>query len=611
MPKEAQIYVRCGTHPDLSKPRRFHLFHKHEYTPPSVEAGILQDIKKSSTLLLKQLKDASQSSELKSRLRAFVGLRGDFLSALTEVPEVKTFMSYVLFLESEVEKEIELLEKEREVEEILTGEKIVEVLGKEEEEVVEEIIEAPEKEYDNLLDALGDAINKEKENGESKLETMLKEYVTNHLGLLKWLIDQSLNLRELGIDQSEYQELLANLITVDTVLIANSKEDLGTKKSILIPLDFSPLRIPLAMLSTNINWNRISYPPLLLLWKENISQLVKPYRTLDRHPMMVYVPEYERTAEKAQEEIRRALENFRENIGPLIRNVKGLTPIGKRDTSPVFIREPLATIISVYLRYNPMSIDNFKVMDLGCGSGALLKDIYWGLIDKEELRSQLFIQTLLNDITEKPGNTLIKDSQQEDFLNKLELYVWTGDIRSLIEKAFEEAESFDVAFVNRVFDLYGGYGIFRFYKEKTPRNDLQTTVELRETISLDHPEKLPAFSGALAHEEVWRSIKYLLGQTIETAPHLAFLPAVEMNMLKNFFAWKGKDGLDLFQKLLSVARLVVVSVFPGSFETIFPKINDKNKIFHFEISESQRNYSIICVSKDNSLIDFLQKNFRE
>jgi len=610
VPKETQIYVRCGTHPNLFKPRRFQISHKHEYTPPSIEAGILQNVKKSSTLLLKQWKSTSQSGELKRRIGTFVGLRGDFLTALTEVPEVKTFINYVLFLESEVEKEIELLEKEREVEEILTGEKIVDELS-EEEEAVEEIIETPEKEYDNLLDALSDAINKEKETGESKLETMVKEYVANHLRLLNWLLGQSLNLRELGIDQSEYQELLANLITVDTVLIANSKEDLGTKKSILIPLDVSPLRIPLVMLSTNINWNRISYPPLLLLWKENISQLVKPYRTLDGHPMMVYVPEFRRDAERAQEEIRRALDNFRENIEPLIRNVKGLTPMGKRDTSPIFIRKPLATILSVYLCYNPMSIDNLKVMDLGCGSGALLKDIYLKLIDKEELRSQLFIQTLLNDITENPGNTLIKESQRENFLNKLELYVWRGDMRSLIEKAFQEAESFDVAFVNRVFDLYGGYGIFRFYKEKSPRNDLQTTVELHETTSLDHPEKLTAFSGALAHEEVWRSIKYLLGQRIETAPHLAFLPAIEMNMLKNFFAWKGKDGLDLFQKLLSVARLVVVSVFPGSFETIFPKVDEKDKIFHFEMSESQRTYSIICISKDKLLIDFLQKNVRE
>lgn len=615
MPKEPQIYVTCKTHPRLFKPRCFYTSHKHEYTPPSVEAEILQQIDKSTELLRKQLKITSCSLELRRRLDDFVRSRQDFLTTLTKVPEVETFKNYVLFLESEVEKEIEILEMEREVEEILTGEKIIEEVIKEEEEgeeeEAEEVIkeeEEAEKEYNNLLDAVSDAINKEKTRG-SEFEKTLATYSMSHLGLLGWLVEQSLRIRELKIDQSVFQKLLADLITIDTLLIANKKEELGTRRSILIPLDFSPLRIQLATLSTNIDWNRISYPPLLLQWREGISQLVKPYRTLDGHPMMIYVPEFRRTAERSQEEIRRALENFQETVEPLIRNVKGLTPMGRRGTAPTLIRKPIVMITSLYLNYNPMSIDNLRIMDLGCGSAALLKDIYQSLIDTE-LGSQIFIHTLLNDVMDNPGRTIIRESQKEQFLNKLEFHVWTGDMRETIERAYEEAVSFDIAFVNRVFDLYGGYGIFRFYKEAKSKNGMQTTVKLREMTSLDYQEKLVVFSGALAHGEIWRAIKYLLGQTIDTAPGVTFLPAIEMNMLKNFFAWKGKKGPYLFLKLVSVAKLVVVSVFPGSFETLFPNINSKNEIFHFPMNESSSNYSIICISKDKLLIDFLRTHLK-
>ena len=257
-----------------------------------------------------------------------------------------------------------------------------------------------------------------------------------------------------------------------------------------------------------------------------------------------------------------------------------------------------------------MSIDNLKIVDLGCGSGVLLRDIYHKLLDDEEIGTQISIHTLLNDIIEEPGRVLIRDCQKEEFVGKLELYIWTGDMRNLIGRAFEENENFDIAFINRVFDLYGGYGIFWFNKKAIASSSSQATVKKIEKVPIGRSEKFVAFSGAMIHEQLWRAMNLLLNQTTEMLANVVFLPTIDMNMIKNFFARKGQGGKITIDKLFSVVRLLVISVFPGSFATLFPGISDKDGILHFEIPhhKAKHTYSVICLSNDKALINYIKNH---
>lgn len=619
MSEEDQIHVSCSTHPRLHKPRLFLVSHRHEYAPPALEADIIQDAEKSTYCFKSRLQALFPSgSDFDANVQGFLANRQNLLETLSNTPEVKSFLNYVLGLESEVEAELEMETEKKAVEEMLEGE--VEEPGEEKtkETEITKTSESKGKEYDNLLDAMSHSIKGEKKqnSGESSLQNAIFEYVRSFLDLVDWLVEQRIQIKKYKISLQQLQQLIAEVISCDILLIAEEKDNLGSEKSLVIPLDISPLRISLISLlsggsSPDVkNWNRMFSPPVFMTWKDNILRLVKPYRSLDKHPIMIRIPKFDRDSERFQEEVERSLRHFHESADPLIDKLKGLTPFGKRGTRPSLIRKYLSGAISCYMDYNPFSIENFRAMDLGCGSGTLLRDSYHKLLEnRSESPKQILLYTLLNDKIKDPGKGLRSASENEEFAKKLQLEIREGDMRDLIVDVHARKEHFDMAFVNRVFDIYGGYGIFLFDKKEVPMGDLsQITVDTMEIVPYELENKVIAFCQYTPYSSLWRAFAFLLGQPVESRDENLFLPAVQMDSLNNFFASKGRDGSDLFERLLDTTELVFVSVFPGSFESVFP-LNEpqKNKIFAHQVIEPST-YSIIMISKDKSLIDYLTSN---
>lgn len=618
MPEESQIYVTCSTHPQLTRPKPFTVSHRHRYSPPAIEAEIIKEPEKSSKCLERRLKRVCLHSDFKKHVWKFVQERKKFLMALKKVPEIKSFENYILGLEADVETELQMRVEEKLVEKILEGE--VEETSGEKEGKIEEKPKKVKKEYDNILDAVSDAIRNEKKKRKATLQNHVANYVKSFLSLIEWLIKQRLQIKKLEISAVTFRQLIAELLTMDVIYISNVKDQLGTEKSIAVPLDISPWRIALAQLfaqdavNTNIkNWNRMFYPPIIILWKTDILHLAKPYRTLDKHPIMIRAPSFNKIPEGFLEEVVRTLRDFEESTDPLIRRIKGLTSTGKRRARPAFVTKNLSKFFSYYIDCNPLSIENLRIIDLGCGNGALLRDICLRLLDeRKDLRPRIFMQIILNDLTGNPGRSLREDSQREDLANKLELYIWEGDLRRLIDEVSRKGENFDIALINRVFDIYGGYGIFKFDKKDLKKDSSSyPTVATEEAVPFELDNKLITFSGLRNYTELWRAIGFLQNQAVEVGQDVVFLPAVEMNTFKNFFTWKNRDGLDLFKSLLNTAQLTLISVFPGSFETLFPLgKSDEKEIFHCEITESNT-YSLICVSKSSSLIDGLRQKIKD
>lgn len=246
-------------------------------------------------------------------------------------------------------------------------------------------------------------------------------------------------------------------------------------------------------------------------------------------------------------------------------------------------------------------------MDLGCGSGTLLTNSLHRLLENQnELSRQVLFYALLNDIVEDPGKGLRSASEREEFADKLKIEIREGDMRDLVAEVHNRKEHFDMAFINRVLDIYGGYGIFLFDKKEIPPNDLShITVDTKEIIPYELDNKVVVFYQYAPYSSLWRAIAFLLGQPVESRDEILFLPAVEMNAFGNFFTSKGRKGFDLFGKMLDTTELVFVSVFPGSFNSVFP-LNEaqKDNIFAHQVIEPST-YSIILVSKNKSLIDYM------
>ena len=619
MSEEAKIYAYCSTHPLLFKPQSFEVSKRHQYAPPAVEADIIQNAEESTNCFKSMLQAAFPfSSEFDANVEGFLTCRHDFLKVLNNTPEVKSFLNYVLGLESVIEKELEMEAEERAVEALLEDEVEESIKEPEKETLIVGTSEAKVKEYDNLLDALGDSIKEEKKrcDGKSSLQNMIFKYVESFLYLINWLVEQRTQIKKHKISLQQLQQLIAEVISCDVLLIADEKDHLGSEKCLVVPLDFSPLRISLTSLvsghsSASVkNWNRMFSPPIFMTWKDNIPRLVKPYRSLDKHPIMIRIPVFDKDPERFQKEVERSLRHFQNSADPLIEKLKGLTPFGKRGTRPGLIRKYLSSTISCYMNYNPFSIENLRVMDLGCGSGTLLRDSYHRLLEnKKELSRQILLYTLLNDIVKDPGKGLRSASENEEFVGKLELEIREGDIRDLIADVHNREEHFDIAFINRVLDIYGGHGIFLFDKKEVPINDLShTTVDTKEIVPYELDNKVIVFSQYASYTSLWRAIAFLLGQPVESGGEFLSLPAVEMNAFNNFFTSKGRKGFDLFEKLLDTSELVFVSIFPGSFESVFPlHETQKSKIFAHQVVE-RSTYSIILVSKNKSLIDYMASN---
>lgn len=608
---EQEVTVFCYAHPELRTASSIPLSHKHRYSPSAVEAEIVRHYEASTSSLKKKFKTLLSIKVLGSKVTDFLDHRESMLKELKESSAVKSYLQYILGLESEIERNLEAAAEEKELEEILAEEseekKIEDDQGP---EAIKDVV----KEFDSLLDAVSHSIVEEKlkNKGKSALHESIISYIKSFLELLDWLVEQRLKTRQYSMSKQQLQELISNIISCDVLYISEKNGKLGTG-TIAIPLDLSPLRIALATmlcepLDADVkNWNRMFSPPIFATLRVDAPVLMKPYRSLDNHPILIRIAQYEQDPEKFQEETKRTLTYFADITDPLIEKLKSLTPYGKRGTQPSFIRNYLVNAITYYVDFNPFSVENLRVMDLGCGSGSLLKDAYTKLLkDKPELAKNILVATLLNDVANLPGSVLRNVSEKEEFDGKLDIQIREGDMRDLIIDAHSKKEHFDIAFINRVFDIFGGYGVFLFEKKDLSTDlSLSSKVGTRELIPLELDHKVVAFYEYGPFTKYCRAIAFLMNLSVDTSPDTLFLPAVEMDTYKNFFSFKGRNGQDLFNNLLDVSEMVFVSVFPGSFDSVFPAKENAN-LFHHQVIKANA-YSIIIVSKDKSLIDGLAK----
>lgn len=557
----------------------------YEYSPLVIEASILNDeksVRKSTEQIKKKLQRQKEKKDIDKTLKPFLEKRSSFLSQLRSVPEVESFVRFTIDKAEEVRK------SQEEVREFLAGIGAIKELRKE----LSREIRVQFKRRSFLIDATRKAIL----TGNVDLKKSLVEYVRNF----------NEELRRLVIERA-MSETIYTILAADVLIIAEEKQNLRTAKTLAIPLDLSPLRLSLAMLKENQRFyqSRIYYPPLFLLYNPEASaiNLARPYRTIDGHPVFIRAPKFEADKIAAQRDTSDARKNFEQKVGPLLYALKGLA--GTSETTPSLITEPLIQVIFAYLSFNPLSKDLLKIIDLGCGSGALLKKIFTKVIDKGPLDETITVSALLNDDSQKdPGKSFRSLSLQEPYATLFDARVWRGDLRKLVIELDSLDERFDIAFINRVLDMYGGYGIFEFqFRPKKMNGGCSSCTERKKPIEPNVGDVL-AFTESIAHEDAWRAIKYIFDrQARKKEEGMYLLPSIDMKMRKNFF---GFEGLDIFERLLALSKLLVVSIFPGDFKTLFPEVKSiKDKIYYCQ-KTSSISYSELCISKSKELIEHIK-----
>lgn len=182
--------------------------------------------------------------------------------------------------------------------------------------------------------------------------------------------------------------------------------------------------------------------------------LARPYRTIDGHPVLICAPRFEADKTTAQRETSDARRNFEQKVGPMLHAIKGLAGTG--ETTPSFITDPLIQVILAYMSFNPLSKELMKIVDLGCGTGALLRRILIKVLDKCPIDETFNLYALLNDDTHAdPGKRLRFLSLEEPYAGLFDSRAWKGDMRRLVTELDSFNERFDIAFINRVLTCTG------------------------------------------------------------------------------------------------------------------------------------------------------------
>lgn len=587
----AHVSTSCWADP-FSTTSPFPIVNSYEYSPIVIEASILsseRNVRKSTEQIKKALRDQAKTNEMEAELVHFLEKREDFLLELQSVPQVEAFVRFIIDKAEEVRK------SQEEIKESLDTIGAIRDLQRE----LSRAIRPQFKKRDLLIDAIREAIlfgGKEPVAAKS-----LSNYIKNF----------NTELRRL-VNEEGKSEIVYTILAADVQFLATEKQLLRTGQSVAVPLDLSPLRLSLALIKEEqiFEQSRRYYPPLFLLFNPEVHafNLARPYRTIDGHPAFIRTPRFEADKNTAQREASDARENFEQKIGPLLYGIKGLAGTG--ETSPSLITEPLINVVLSYLTFNPLSKEMLRIMDLGCGTGALLKKIFIKVLDKCPADERISVYSLLNDDSqENPGKRFRHLFLEEPYAGLVDSRAWKGDMRKLIVELKALDERFDIAFINRVLDMYGGYGIFEFKFQ--PKTINEHCSSFTETMQAKEPNVgfVLAFPESTCHEDAWRAIKYIFERQVRKKEEGAYLlPSIDMKMKKNFF---DVNGADIFENLLTISKLLVISVFPGNFRALFPEIDPiKDNIFHCGKSSST-SYSILCISKSKELIEHIKSQCQD
>ena len=573
-----QTYVWCPTFEPLSRVDVPHLMNldseRHKISPSFIEARILKGSATSDLLHASLLAERLQASELAGTLNSYLQARTEFLTYIKRFKEVGIFIDDVFDRYENIAAGI----KESKTGQVMT-------------------FPRPRRTPTFLL-SLRRACGRE-----PKITHEIKKVLSKYDITLRNAIETR------KTDPKLLNDFLAWICNLDTEWIS-WRFPIGDESAIAILLDFHPTRLALATLTENaFDREQLRYPPLFLSYRDP-ARLMKPYRALDGHPIMIRVPTLLSEIEP-EAEIAKVKTIMRDSTGPLVRRLKGL--FGRRETSPRIVRRALVAIIEAYLKYNPMSIDRLRTLDLGCGLGDLSRAVYKILLKDPAKSADLYVETILNDIQEEPGSLLRLLAKQEEYRQHMECRINQGDMGELVSKLSEKKERFDILFANRVFDMYGNYMIQGFSKSSlTEEDDLSGRCDEMTPKTYTSAPTVLAFTQTGMHQELWRAFRFRLGKgefDVSQDPSISYLPSVEMNVLRNAFGKKPEEWSKTLSMMVDLAQVFVITVFPGTLKTLFPiQQFERLGIYTVErVDEVSQWYTLICLTRDIELRDRIQR----
>lgn len=512
-----------------------------------------------------------KKQELVKALRSFLTWRKKVLSTLKPyAPKIYPFAEVSQELETETEEEFEERLEE------LTSEVPVPDL---EEEIVEE---------DRCIHVIA--------KNTKTFSTCIQGYIEAYTRLCRLIIKTAIK------DRNSVIELISQLANIDIVEI-NQRD---SSASILIPLDFSPQRLALALNSQAVLDGRrtdtLYIPPIVARRIKDEEVVFHAYRSIDDYPVLfpaIHMEEREIGSER-EKKFRRAIADASRLLYMLKRGRRGIR----------FPLSDLSQILAVYFQKFPYAKDRFYLLDLGGGRGGLLK----GVVDKFmkkyatnllDYRSSWIVA--LNDLyeEERTGEEFVTYAATD----RASQYI--REIRKIIRdigKAVNDLKysNIDVCFLNRVLDMYAKYG-FYYIKTGEHENPLPSAVVAEEE-DAEYRGVVLVYSDLVAFKDIYNLQRQLLRH--EPLLERTILPGISYNLKKDFFMPREFA----LEDLLEMAKLVVISIFPATKQTLFANLLNKDihvcSIGQDKLQDKPR-YIVFCLSKDKDLIEAISKTYAD
>jgi len=449
------------------------------------------------------------------------------------------------------------------------------------------------------LDHLGEEAHEEEHcievisKNTDEFKKSIENYLETYTKICELLLESSTKSRDNTL------ELISQLANLDTVLV--NKHDLSG--SILIPLDICPQRLALALNKEAIlNQNRSDayyIPPVMARRIKGKNIVYHAYRSIDDYPVLfpaIHMKEQEIVGEREK--------RFRQEVSDATKILYRLKR-GRRGAR--FPLSELSEIIAIYLEKFQPAKDKLALVDLGAGRGSLLKVIVDRFISEHasllDDRSTWLI--VLNDLheAEKTGEEFVlyaSTDRASQYIKEVRKII--GDIGAAVNLLKDFCA--DICFINRVLDMYARYGFYSVDLEE-PDNVLPSAA-VKQKKDTEGRGTVLVYGDLIRFKDIYNLQRQLLDH--EELRKRTVIPGIYYN-LKNYFFEPRKFSLE---DLVNMSRLVVVSIFPATEDTLFagllnPQIHI-SPIGEHDL-ETKPRYLIFCLSKDKGIIDAIDKKF--
>lgn len=462
-----------------------------------------------------------------------------------------------------------------------------EATPEEEEEMAEEEI--------SVLDVVG--------NNVATFSPLVTGYLNSIEEVAKFLID---NFPQ--ITRDVFHELATSLINLDVLEISLK----GLEGKLLVSLDLQPQRLALALNRDIIvdknRTDRFFIPPIIVRKIGHDYITFHAYRSLDSLP--AYIPSLDISL-TVSSDVAEKYYNLIRDAQKIFNSIKK----AKKGRPPRLLTKNLVDVLVAYVKVSPLARDQLLIISLGAGRGDLLAKVMDAFMDEAKARqivhNRSTCRVLLNDLyeEEKTGTKFNEYSSSDKGLTYIiEVPRLIEDMRESIKrlnklrKEGELKQRFDVCFINRVFDIYAKYGFYRFPTTKRVQKVSAMTSVESDIDRMGSPLIYRGLAKFSCFNELERSL--LLRQK----PNLDYLvlPGLQYELEKDFFRTKGIS----FEDLLEFSNLVIVSVYPGTLQTIFEDLSDTIKIHAIDEKATRRKpaYAVFYLSKNAKLIDAISSS---